>query len=63
MMDDSSPTATYSRGERIAAGAGIVLALLLLFVSVDVASGGLLSRRRVTGYAWQQATEQDGAEP
>lgn len=61
-MDDSSPTAPYSRAERAAATAGVVFALLLLVVSLDVASGGRLSRRRVTGYAWQQATE-EGAEP
>lgn len=48
----------YSRAERTAALIGVVFAAALLLVSLDVATGGRLSRRGATAYAWQQAAEE-----
>ena len=45
MADDSDSKAAWSGGERVAAMLAAVLALGLLFIAVDVATGGKLTKR------------------
>jgi len=48
----------YSRAERIGAAAGVLIALLLLAVCLDVASGGRLAGQR--GYDGPDESETAG---
>lgn len=50
---------TYTGAERVAAVVGMLFGAVVFLVSLDVASGGMLTRRGRTAYAWSGATESE----